>query len=188
MEITNNLKYKVTQNEILKKGMLAILLIYSLVITIACFKMTPKVTLIAIESSGTRVINSNTDKALRAEKENFLRSLIMHLYAYDAESYDSRISQAGDLMTLDLWKQKQEDFTKVSQKLKQDELSQAVKIIDIREIDLENYQAELELRINHKLQENKVKLLVDFKIVKKTSRNETNAYDLEVQNYVENTM
>ena len=153
-----------------------------------CLKLTPKTMIIAIEPTGTRVVSSDTDRAYRLEKEMFLRRFVLLLYAYDSSSFDSRISTAGDLMSSDLWKQKQEYYLKISSQMKTDEISQTVKIIDLREVDSENYQADIEIRVNHKLQETVTKLRTDFKIRKRKQRTEENAYDMEVVNYAEESI
>ena len=185
MTFAKSLKFKTTQNEFLKIGGIGVLVLYAVTLTVMCFKLTPKTLIIAIEPTGTRVVSSDTDRALRLEKESFLRRFVTLLYAFDSTSFDQRVSSAGDLMAAELWKQKQDEFSKLSGKMKTDELSQSVKLLDLREVDSENYQVDIELKVNHKLQETPVKLRVDIKIRKRKQRTEENAYDMEVVNYVE---
>src|ERR1035437_7230815 len=101
MNLGKSLNYKTTQNKFLKNGMVGLLIVYSLIITLMCLKLTPKTMIIAIEPTGTRVVSSDTDRAYRLEKEMFLRRFVLLLYAYDSQSFDSRISTAGDLMSSD---------------------------------------------------------------------------------------
>jgi hypothetical protein len=178
---------KTTQNQFLKRALFIALIIYSVITTIGVVKLSPKPIVIAVEDGETKIVSSEDDKILLKEKVNFLKRVISKLYTYDSSSYVSQVSEAGDYMTVDLWKQKESEYLKIAEKLKDEELTQKVKILDLREVSPEHFQADIEIYLKHRLQEKKDRITVDFK-VRRSKRDLMNPYNMELTDYVENAM
>ena len=172
------------QNRLIKRALIFVLFVYATVITGLCLKLKPETVIIAVEDSGTRVVTNENDAALKKERENFLKKFVSLIYMYDATTFRPRISQAGDLMEKKLWQKHEDEFLKLSERLSTDELTQKVKILDLREIDPESYQADLEISVVRKLEEKKGRVTVELK-VQKSKRQLLNPYDMEVTDYVE---
>lgn len=175
---------KVTQNVILKRTIIFGLAAYSAIATVMVLKMEPKTIIIAVEPTGTRIVDSNSDKALESERESFVRRFVGLLYSYDSSNFDERVSSAGDLMTAPLWAAKKGDFLGLSHRIKSSEIVQSVKLRDLRELDPQHYQADLEIKVKRRLEEGVAKIRLDL-TVNPTKRAYANPYDMEVADYVE---
>jgi len=168
----------------LKMVLVIVLGVYSAVTTLCLVKVKPKTILIGIENNATRIIGSNDDRLLRLEKQAFLKQFIRTLYNYDESSYKEKVSLAGDLMSDQLWKGEKPKFEEISKKLEGKEITQEVRILDLREIDLDQYEADLELKVKDRLTEVTPKIKVKITI-NEHRRSDLNPYPYEVEHYDE---
>ena len=157
---------------------------YCLIASVLLLRPRAEPILIGIDSYGTRVIRSLDDRLIKQEKENFLKKYLTLQYNYDSENFESRISEAGDLMSKEFWIIKNPEFLKLSERLRQESLKQTALIQDIREIDPETYQADIEIHVHNKLKQSSVKLRIDLKI-SRNQRSEVNPYPYEVVSHDE---
>lgn len=170
---------------IARKALLGGVAVYGVIATVLLFRLNPKPILIGIDPYGTRVIREGGDRLLRQEKENFLKHFLALQYSYDQATFEKRISDCGDLMAVDLWAQKKIEFERVAQSLRAEELTQTVDIKELREVDAQNFEADLVIHIKRRLKESTVKLRVDLR-VHANPRRENNPYPYEVERYDEN--
>ncbi len=177
---------KITQYIWIKRiGFFGIVL-YGLVTTGLLVRLDPKPLVIGIDPYGTRVITGEKDPILKAEKENFLKRFLIYLYNFDETNFDDRVSLVGDSMNGKLWDRRKTEFLNVSTRLKQEPLTQKGKIVDLREVDENHFEADLEIHIQSRLRENNVKMRVALEIVS-SPRSSSKPYPWEVFNYEEQT-
>lgn len=182
------LKFKpVSQLSFMKKVSVISITAWAALSTILLLRLQPRVVLIGIDSYGARVITKETDRLLRLERENFIKKYLTYSYSYSSTNYDERTSLAGDMMASRLWNEKKKEFTQISENLRKIELVQESKILELREVDLENFEADLELKVRSKLQEATTKLRVEIKI-NKAKRTEESPYQYEVESYGEHVI
>ena len=93
-----------------RKIVWAVLLFYSALTTVLLLKLKPEPLLIGVDQFGTRIIRTADDRLLKQEKENFLKKFLQIYNNYDSETYDQKISEAGDLMSKELWEKKQTEL------------------------------------------------------------------------------
>ena len=171
----------------MKRLMFLALVAYSATISVVLFRMNPTPILIGIDPFGTRIIATQEDRLLKSEKENLLKRFILQLYNYDETNFDERISNAGDLMAASLWDKRNADFSALSKRIKNEPLSQKAKILDLREIDDQHYEADLAVGIHNRLKSVDLKLRVAIEL-KPSARTQTKPYPYEVSTYDEQTL
>ncbi len=155
---------RVSLLSIAKKALLGGLAAYAAVATVLLIRLNPKPILIGIDPYGTRIISEGGDRLIRQEKENFLKHFLSLQYAYDQATFQKRISDCGDLMAEELWVQKKVEFERVAAQLKAEELTQTVEIKELREVDAQNFEADLVIHVKRRLNESSIKLRVDLKM------------------------
>ncbi len=169
---------------IARKALLGGLITYSAIATVLLVRLNPKPVLIGIDPYGTRIIREGGDRLIRQEKENFLKHFLALQYNYDQTNFEKRISDSGDLMAEALWSQKKVEFQRLADQLKTEELTQTVEIKELREVDPQNFEADLVIHIKRRLNESAVKLRVELKL-HSNPRRENNPYPYEVERYDE---
>lgn len=169
---------------LLKRVLVMGILVYAGVITVMVFKLKPVPILIGIDSYGTRIITRSDDALLRREKENLMKQFISEFYNFDQTNYSEKLSHAGDLMSLRLWNDKKSEFEKIAKKLTDENLSQNAKIVELRQVDENTFQADLLLHIERKLTPTDLKLRIEIQI-QPHARSTENPYPYEVDHYDE---
>lgn len=175
---------KVAILSLAKKVIVVGLVAYAGIASVLLLRLKPQTLLIGVDQYGTRVIRESGGRLLKKEKENFLKRFLALLYGYDSETFEKRISDGGDLMADLLWSEKREEFDRIGKQLKNEDLTQEVQVLELREIDDWTYQTDLQLKIRRKLTESVVKLRVDLRI-RPNPRRENNPYPYEVERYDE---
>lgn len=170
----------------IKKLLFLTLILYSGVTTFLLFRLDPKPLIIGIDPYGTRVLGAEKDPILKAEKENFLKRFVTYLYNYDETNFDERISIVGDFMNSKIWERRKAEFTSVSNRLKQEPLTQKGKITDLREIDETHFEADVEVHVQSRLRESTVKMRVEIELAA-APRTSSKPYPWEVTSYDEQT-
>ena len=177
---------KSTMYSALRKLVFFLLVVYAGVTTTLLFRLDPKPLIIGIDPYGTRILGSEKDPILKAEKENFLKRFITYLYNYDETNFDERISLVGDSMNSKIWDRRKPEFTSVSSRLKQEPLTQKGKIIDLREVDETHFEADVEVHVQSRLRESTVKMRVEVELTA-SPRTSSKPYPWEVTSYDEQT-
>jgi hypothetical protein len=144
----------------------------------------PKTVLIGIDQYGTRVIAQEDDRLLLLERGNFVKRFLSLAYTYNSTDFEDKITAASDMMSEDLWKERRSDFLRLKERLSKDELLQRAKVLEIREIDKESFEADLELTTSSGMKKASTKLRIEIRL-KKVRRTTPNPYPFEVQSYVE---
>ncbi len=157
---------------------------WALIATILLLKFQPQTLLIGIDQYGARLITTEDDRLLRVEKENFIKRYLHHAYTYTSQDFEGRMSQAGDLMTQHLWEEKKKEFSRIAREMKTQELTQTTTLQELRQVDPENFEADLQIKTKTRLQEATTRLRVGLKI-KRTTRTKQNPYPYEVESYAE---
>ena len=176
---------RVSWLSIARKALMGGIVAYAVIATILLVRLNPKPVLIGIDPYGTRIITEGGDRLIRQEKENFLKHFLSLQYSYDQATFQKRISDCGDLMAVELWALKKIEFERVATQLKTEELTQSVDIKELREVDAQNFEADLVIHVKRRLNESSVTLRVDLKI-RHNPRRENNPYPYEVERYDEN--
>jgi len=160
------------------------LVLWATVSTVLALRNRSTVSVIGIDDQGTRLILAKDDKLLVTEKRNFIKSYLFYAYNFSHLDYDSRISRAGDFMAESLWSEKREEFSKISKKIKSSNLSQEATIADIREVDSDTYEVDLNITIRERLKTTRISYRVELRLHQRR-RSTQNPYPYEVIRYDE---
>lgn len=161
--------------------------LWAVTATVLLFRLRPVPVLIGIDPYGVRVISSENDRLLKIERLNFVKRYLSYAYSYAASDYETRISHAGDMMSKTLWDDKKSEFQRIKLSLKDQELTQDLKILEIREVDPDTFEADLKINVKTRLQEAGTALRVQLKL-KRAQRTAENPYQYEVDSYVEQVL
>jgi hypothetical protein len=168
---------------LLRKLLAGCIVAWAITATIAVATRKDKTVVIGIDDYGTRLITGD-DRILEKEKLHFIRHYLELAYNYEGQDYSSRISEAGSLMSDQLWAAKKEEFSTISEKMKSSDLRQESRITDIRMVEPTTYEADLKLVIFNKLKRTDVTFRVEIKL-QPHKRTSENPYAWEVLQYAE---
>lgn len=178
------IEFKHEYFEVMKKGFLWLLVLYSITVTVVLLKLDTRPIIIGIDSFGTRVVSNDQDPIVKAERVSFVKKFISNLYSYDETTFDDRISMVGDLMSDALWSEKKAEFKSLSDRLKTDTLTQKAIIQDIREIDESHFEADLKVTISSRLRQQQTEIRLRMEL-SESPRTTSKPYPWEVKNYAE---
>ncbi len=178
---------KATVLVVMRRTFMGTLIMYAIVSSIMLIRLNPKPTIIGIDSYGTRIIGESGDGILKAEKVNLVKRFLIYLYSFDETNFDERISTVGDFMATKLWEQKQSEFLSISNRLKNEPLTQKAKIEDLREIDDTHFEADLQVSVQNRLRQGGSKIRVQLEL-KPTPRNPNKPYPWEIVTYDEQSL
>jgi hypothetical protein len=147
----------------------------------------PEVVLIGFDGNGARIIQSQNDPLLLQERTRFVKDVLFRLYNYDAESYAQRISSAGHLMSDAAWVEQEKTFKKTVEQMKTRSLRAEAKLLDLRELDEQNFEADVSVRITERLVTHEVRMRITLSIGPR-KRNVENPYAWEVTTFHENEL
>jgi hypothetical protein len=181
-----NLKFQ-SKVQWLQRLLLLALLTWAIGTTAALMHMRPEIVLIGIDQYGTRLIKDEHDRLLRIEKENFMKKYLTFMFNYKSETFEPRISSAGDMMSEALWSQKKADFQRIASNMKGVEIEQITTIDELRETTEDTFEADLSIKVKTKLHETVTKIRVELKL-RETPRSATKPFPYEVTSHVENTL
>lgn len=177
---------KMSQFTWLKRVFVFSVIAYGTIVSILLIRLDPKPLVIGVDPYGTRLVTSEKDPILKAEKDNFIKRFLIYLYNYDETNFDDRISIVGDSMSIKSWDKRKLEFITISSRIKNEPLVQKGKIIDLREIDETHYEADLDIHVQSRLRENSLKIRVAVEL-KSSPRSSIKPYPWEVTNYDEQT-
>jgi len=159
--------------------LLFLLLAWAATSSIWAYQNKPRIIFIGLDDSGTRIITEATDPILAKERVKFVREFLRGYYNYASTDYTQAMSQAGALMSDPLWREKELDFKHIADQMKQTPLTQEARLIDLRQVSEQEFEADLDIHIRSRLQERTVKYRVVLTIAPR-KRNTENPYPLEV--------
>ncbi len=153
--------------------------VWAITASIWAYRSIPRVILIGLDETGTRVITTVDDPIIARERVNFVREFLRGYYVYDSASYPEHISQVGSFMSDKLWKEKESGFQGIAKQMKERPLSQDAHLLDLRKVSESEFEADLAISIRSRLQERAVRYRVAVQIAPR-KRNTENPYPLEV--------
>ncbi len=156
-----------------------LLLAWATTSSIWAYRNKSQIILIGLDDAGTRVITSASDPILAKERVKFVREFLRGFYNYSSTDYSQSMSQAGALISDTLWKEKETDFKRIVAQMKLTPLTQEARLLDLREVSEQEFEADLDIHIRSRLQERTVKYRVALTITPK-KRSTSNPYPLEV--------
>lgn len=173
-------KSKLYRDELKHWILIVALFIWGLLASYFALKNESKTLLIGIDESGSRIITEKSDRILRNELKNYLKTFIDEYYSYDEKSFAEKISQAADLMSQDLWEIEKPKLLVIKSKLEKLPLSQTVEIENLDLIDSNQVEGILILRIKSRLNEQLVRLKIKLNF-SKSVRTDTNPWGYEIK-------
>lgn len=138
-----------------------------------------KVILIAVEPSGTRLITDEKDRVFEAELSNFIKYFLEHYYQYSSETFLAQIGKATDLMSEELYQEKQSELLKINENLKSMKLTNTIEIESIDKVGENTYEAVLNITVTNRMSSHHVKLKVVMTL-QEHKRDAKNPYNYEI--------
>lgn len=158
---------------------ITLLIIYSGVATVLLLRNKPQTIVVGVDESGTRLLTEDNDKLAEKEVLAFIRGFVALHYRYSSETYERQISQSGDLMTLDLWNQKQSEYEKISKDIVGQSIIQDAEIADITQVGASAFDLSIGMTIQRKLEQKRFKIKVRIELTK-SARSKTNPYPFSI--------
>jgi hypothetical protein len=155
------------------------LTVWATIASVVALNAKPTLILVGIDQYGTRLISSETDRLLLIEKQNFLKKYLHFLFNYNSANYDTRTSSAGDMMSEALWELKKTELERISNQLKNTELTQTATITELRELPDNIYEADIHIELQTKLEKKTTKLRTILKL-RPSTRTQNQPYPYEV--------
>lgn len=172
-------KSKLYREEILRLGLLFVLMTWGSVASVLALQNRKEVILIGLSETGPRVINNEQDQLIKSELKVFVKSFFDNYYSFDQESYLKRLSIATDMMSNDLWESQKSKIYDVYNKIKADPLSQTYQIESLDLLDENMVEAVLLIHIEQKLVKRTLRLKVSLKTDSK-ERDAKNPWQFQV--------
>jgi multidrug efflux pump subunit AcrB len=161
--------------------------VWALVATVLLLKNQPKTLLVGIDQYGARLITDQSDRLLKAEAENIAKRFVVTLLNYSAETFESQVSQAGDLISEKAWELRRDEFRKLSERLKGQEFSQVAKIQEVRQVSDLEFEIDVKVESKSRLQAATTALRYQLKLQPK-KRTALNPSAFEVADYAEHVL
>jgi hypothetical protein len=166
--------------EMLKKILTAVTVAWAVTVSIALVRVRPTVILIGLDENGTRIIQSESDPLLARERVKFVREFLYRFYHYSTESFAKAASHAGDLMSDTVWKEREGELKRIAEQMKTSpRLEQEAKLLDLRELGEDEYEADLAVRVKTRLVDKESRYRATLRIGPR-KRNADNPYPYEV--------
>lgn len=172
-------KSKLLREEIKYWLLLVCLFLWALTATVYSVSKAEKIILVGIDDVGARLITDSKDRLLQSELKNFLRSFFESYYAYDEKTFLSKIGNATEVMSDDLWQRNKDRLMELNQNLQKTPLSQSAEIESIDLIDQGKVEAILVVLIHSRINEQRVRLKVVLEF-KRNDRSEKNPWGFQI--------
>jgi hypothetical protein len=169
------------------KALLVALSFWAGTATVMALRSRPQFILVGLDSNGTRLIVSESDPLLAQERVKFVKEVLFRLYNYDASNYEKQVNSAGDLMSDSGWKEEEKDAKRIALQMKDHPLRAEARLIDLRELDENNFEADLSIYVTDRLIVHEIRYRIALTIGSR-SRNVDNPYAWEVTAYHENEL
>ncbi|MFN3453756.1 MAG: hypothetical protein ACK41T_02275 [Pseudobdellovibrio sp.] len=161
--------------------LVAILLTYSLGITVYAIKNQRELKIIAIDQFGTRLVTEQNDKIFEQEKYEFVKYFIRLYTNYDSENFTQTIGHSTDLMSDDVWSKIEAEYKSLKNRVQETKMHQISEITRL-EMDDKNpnvFKAQIESTQSYRGIQKKVKGEIQLTLIKK-DRSELNPHGWEV--------
>lgn len=175
------------REELLRWGLIAALSAWALTATIALAMKSDRTILIGVSDDSSYLIEATNLSIQRKELGSFAKTFVDFYYSFDENSYETRLSRAGDLMSSDLWELKSQEFQKMKAALAKDPLSQTAMVLSIDESATNFVEALVAIRIHRKLESRTAKLKVSIKVTPR-ERTPENPWPYEVVEITDATL
>jgi hypothetical protein len=163
------------------------LTLWASVATVLLVRAKPTTLLVGIDQYGARLITDQSDRLLKAEAENIAKRFVVTLLNYSAETFESQVSQAGDLISQKAWELRRDEFRKLSERLKGQEFSQSAKIQEVRQVSDLEFEIDVKVDSKSRLQTATTSLRYQLKLQPK-KRTVENPSAFEVADYAEHVL
>ncbi len=152
------------QHKITKSALVILLIVYSTITTIYALRMKAPV-LIAIEAGKARLVTETNVELQEKERLALVKEFVKYFTEYDSESFETRVGQAFDMVSDDVWKVYKDQFRQKLTELKGKDFSQQSRITKIELIDQRTYQVGVEVtQLDRALRQKKfgsIKIIID---------------------------
>lgn len=150
-------------------------------LTASAFALTNRsqTLVIGIDEVGTRLITNSSDRLIRSETKNFLKSFLDLYYSYDEKNFSENLGLATELMSSDLWDRSKPKLLELNERLKKTPLTQKSEIQSIDLLEPGKIEAVLNLTISSRMSSQKVRLKVHIEF-RKTERTQNNSWGFEI--------
>ncbi len=163
---------------------LSIMFLLSVGLHIKTLSHEKNITLIAIDSNGTRIVSDQYDPIYKTEATVFIKKFISNLYNFNPENFMQRVGLTTSLMSESLWKEKKSQIMDLKTKVERDEISLSSEILKLTKDSDGSYYALVSLtektRMHSRNHQIEIKLTLS-----PIERSEANPQGLEVSTYVE---
>jgi hypothetical protein len=175
------------QLEVFKKGLAVVVLAWAITASVVAVRNRPEVILIAVEESGTRLIQSASDPLLARERVKFVREFLFRFYHYTSDDFEQAVSSAGNLMSDALWGEKEPEFKRIAAQMKDaPPLRQEARLLDLRELGDDEFEADLAVRVRNRLVDKEARYRVVIQLgTRKRSADNTYPYEVRSLNETE---
>jgi hypothetical protein len=173
------------RTELLRRLVTITLFLWAMTSSIVAVRSQPRVVLIGMDDTGTRVITQANDPLIAQERVRFIREFLRLYYRYDGAEYATVISQAGALMSDPLWHEKEPEYQRMIKKFEVTPISQDAELLDLREVSDHDFEADLKITVRSRLEQKSSKYRVTLQIAPR-KRNVENPYPFEVVQIHEN--
>lgn len=170
---------KLLREEIKHWAALAALFAWALTASLWGWSKEEKIILIAIENGGTRLVSDEKDKILEMEVAGFIKNFLETFYQYNSDSYSRQMGKATDLMSEELWQEKQSELARIGENLKSQAISQSIEIQSIDKVGENQFEAVILIAVKSRMSTQSVRLKIQLK-VEKSKRSGQNPYPLQI--------
>lgn len=163
-----------------------ILSIYAGVMTYFALRNIPDIKILAIESTGTRLVTDNKDKVFEKEEQEFVKRFLRYYTNYDAETFTETIGKSTEWMSDAAWNKLSESFKKTKAQildLKMVQISEITKL-DQADSNKDDFTANIQTRQIYRGIQKKLLGTIHLKI-KARARSDLNPWGLEVDEIAE---
>ena len=109
----NSLNYHLLKPYFLKTLLVLSLLAWAVLATYIAFTKEEKVTLIAIDQNGARIVTTNEDPIYKTETVEFFKFFIGNLYTFDSVSFFRRAGKASEYFSDQFWEKEKSKLNRI---------------------------------------------------------------------------
>lgn len=161
-----------------------VLVIYGGVMTHFAVRNIPDIKVVAIESTGTRLITDSKDLVLEREQQEFVKRFLRLYSNYDYENFRDTIGQATEWMSNSAWSLIEDKFKKVKAQTLEVKLVQIseIKKLDQSDTNKNEFTAVIHTRQIYRGIQKKLVGQIHL-VVQPKARSELNPYGWEVNEF-----
>jgi hypothetical protein len=167
--------------------LIVVLGIYSCITTYFALRNIPDIKIVAVESTGTRLVTDSKDKVFEKEEQEFVKRFLRLYTNYDSESITETIGKSTEWMSDAVWKKLEDSYKKTREQIVELKMVQISEITKLEQSDgnKNDYVAVISTRQIYRGISKKLRGTISLRI-KQKPRSEVNPWGLEVDEIVEN--